>query len=98
MPARQFAESALPLDRVYVLASGDQFAVEPLAKAEAMMELMRHTYQAEQYTGLFGLKEHMRLSGALANVLPAQRLVRPRDWSRLAELVRFIEQQVASEP
>jgi hypothetical protein len=91
LPARQFASGARPLDELYVLADGDHFSVEPLSRAEAMIELMRHTYHAEHYTGLHGAPQHMKVAGALANAIPARRLTRPKDWSRLEDLVRFIE-------
>jgi hypothetical protein len=91
LPARQFASAERPLDAIYVLAEGDRFSAEPLSRAEAMIELMRHTYHAEHYTGLHGAPQHMKVAGALANAIPAQRLIRPKDWSRLDDLVRFIE-------
>jgi hypothetical protein len=91
LPARKFGSGPLPLDRVYVLTSGDDFAVEPLGRAEAMMELLRHTYYAEQFAGLFGVAQQMRMAGTLAMHLPVVRLKRPKVWERLPELVRFIE-------
>jgi hypothetical protein len=91
LPARQFASAALALDGIFVLADGDEFSVAPVSRAEAMIELMRHTYYAEQFTGLHGVPQHMKVAGSVANVLPVQRLTRPKDWSRLDELVHFIE-------
>jgi len=95
LPARRFASSSLPLDRVYVLSEGEDFAVEPMGRAESMLELLRNTYYAEQYVGLFGPGAHMESAGALANALEVRRLVRPRAWSRVAELVRLIERESA---
>lgn len=95
LPARRFADAPLSLDRVYVLTDGERLAAESLSKAEGMMELMRHTYHAEQYTGLFGVQEHMKAAGAIANAVSIKRLVRPKDWSRLSALVRFIEEEAA---
>ncbi|MFT3925826.1 MAG: hypothetical protein QM778_25005 [Myxococcales bacterium] len=95
LPAQRFADTALPLDRVYVLSAGERCEVAPLSRAEAMLELLRNTYYAEQYVGLFGPQTHMELAGALANGLSVQRLARPREWARLPELVRFIERECA---
>ncbi len=96
LPARKFVATALPLHAAYVLADGEDFAVESLTRADAMIEFMRHTYHAEHYTGLIGVGQHMKVAGALANAIPMRRLVRPKDWSRLSELVRFIEAEAAS--
>ena len=96
LPARQFVRTPLPLHAAYVLAEGEDFALEPLTRAEAMMEFMRHTYHAEHYTGLIGVGQHMKVTGALAKAIPMWRLVRPKEWSRLPELVRFIEDKSAN--
>lgn len=94
LPAQRFATTPKPLDRIYILASGDALGAELLGRGQAMMEILRHTYYAEQFAGLYGVSRHMGQAGKLAEVIPTYRLVRPKQWSRVPELVRFVEEHL----
>jgi len=95
-PVRQFARSAVLLDKLYVLATGEQLAIEPLAKGAAVIEILRHTYYAHQFAPLFGFQHHLERATAIAQRVAAYRLTRPKDLARLPELVAFVEAHVAS--
>ncbi len=96
LPARSFATEPKPLDRIYVLEAGETCSAERIGQGQAMMELLRHTYYAEQFAGLYGVSRHMAHAGALASAIPVYRLARPKRWEQLAEVVRFIEEQARS--
>ena len=89
--ARTFASEPVPLDRLYVLTSGDDFAMEPLAAREALMQVLHHTYYAHQYAPLYGFKKHLEEAARVVERIPVLRLVRPKDLARLDELVGFLE-------
>lgn len=91
----RFARAPVELERIFVLATGDDFAVLPIAPQAAMLELMRHTFCAHQYAPLYGFKQHMERAAALARTVPVLRLERPKDLARLPDLVRFIEAHAA---
>lgn len=90
-----FAREALPLDRLYVLATGDAFAIEPLAPSTAVMEILRHTYYAHQYAPLYGFPQHLARASRVVARVAAFRLSRPKDLARLPELIGCIEAHAA---
>jgi hypothetical protein len=94
-PARQFVAEPLPLSGIYVLATGPAPRVVALEKRELMIELMRHSYNASQLAPIVGFGRHMQMAARVAEEVPGYRIERPRDLSRLPELVRCIEQHVA---
>lgn len=87
----QFVSDPVPLDRLYVLAEGEDFALEPLVPRLAMMEILHHTYYAHQFAPLYGFKKHLEMAAHVAERVPALRLTRPKDLARLPELVGFLE-------
>lgn len=91
----RFASAPVRLERVFVLATGDDFAVTPLAPRDALMEILRHTFCAHQYAPLYGFKQHMERAARLVAQVPVLRLTRPKDLQRLPELVRFVEAHAA---
>ncbi len=93
--AERFAREAVRLDRIFVLAAGDSFAAERLAKRDAMMELLRHSYAVNALIPSVGLGPHMQMAASIAERVPVFALRRPRDLARLPELVAFVERQLA---
>jgi len=87
----RFISHAVPLDRLYVLATGDQLAIEPLAPRAAIMELIRHTYYVHQYAPLFGFKQQMEHAAAVVMKVGVFKLTRPKDLALLPELVGLLE-------
>ncbi len=86
-----FVAEPVTLERLYVLASGDDFALDPLPPRGALMEVLRHTYYAHQFAPLYGFPKHLEQAARLVERLPAFRLTRPKDLARLGELVAFVE-------
>jgi len=84
------------LDRLYVLDTGDAFAIEKLAGSAALMELLRHTYYAHQYAPLYGFPKHLAEVTRLLERVACYRFLRPRDLTRLPELVGCIEAHAAT--
>jgi len=91
-----FARDSVLLDRLYVLASGDEFSVTPLAPSAAVMEVLRHTYYAHQYAPLYGFPQHLARASRVVSRVAAYRLTRPKDLTRLPELIGCIEAHAAT--
>ncbi|MDB4973167.1 MAG: Hpr(Ser) kinase/phosphatase [Myxococcaceae bacterium] len=90
-----FKAQPVELDRLYVLATGSEFAITPLSRREAVMEVLRHTYYAHQYAPLYGFKQHLQKAARVVERVPAFRLTRPKDLARLPELVGLLEAHTA---
>jgi hypothetical protein len=94
-PASTVTVTPVALRRIYVLSDAERLAVQPLSAAEALPELVRHSY------GIFAVREtaqpeHFgRLTGVLALGL-VRRLDRPRDLTGLDALSRLIEADVTA--
>lgn len=92
--AARFVSEPVVLDKIYVLESAAALGAELLPARLAMMELMKHAYNAYQLAPIVGFQRHMQMAAAVSSVVPAYRLLRPKDLSRLPELVGFIESHV----
>lgn len=93
--AERFARAPVPLDRIFVLAPGDAFEALLLPKREAMMELMRHSYSTRSLIPSVGFGPHMKMAASVAERVPVYLLRRPRDLSRLKDLVAFVERELS---
>jgi hypothetical protein len=91
----RFATQPVPLHRLYVLETGDHFAIERVPAGKAVMELVRHTYLAHQYAPLYGFKQQLERATEVARRVEVYRLVRPKDLMRLPELVGLLEASAA---
>lgn len=94
--AVRFVTEPVVLDKIYVLESAPALLAEPLSPQKAMMELMKHAYNAYQLAPLVGFQRHMQMAAAVSSKVPAFRLLRPKDLARLPELVGFIESHLRS--
>ena len=92
--AARFISEPVMLDKIYVLETADQLAAEPMQARHAMMELMKHAYNAYQLAPIVGFQRHMQMAAAVSSQVPTYRLLRPKDLARLPELVGFIEAHV----
>jgi len=90
-----FATQPVPLHRLYVLETGDDFAIDRLPAGKAVMELVRHTYLAHQYAPLYGFKQQLERATDVARQVEVYRLTRPKDLARLPELVGLLEASAA---
>jgi hypothetical protein len=96
LPARRFAGvPSRALDRIYVLEAGAELRIDLLERGPALLQLLRHTYYGEQFAKLYGAREHMGMAGRVASEVPVYRLTRPRDFARVPELVRLLEDHTA---
>jgi hypothetical protein len=89
--AARFISEPVVLDKIYVLESSSELCAERLPAQKAMMELMKHAYNAYQLAPILGFQRHMQMAAAVSSQVPAYRLLRPKDLARLPELVGFIE-------
>jgi hypothetical protein len=92
-----FVSSLTPLSRVYVLERGSNQRLEPIRGAEAVIELIRHTYAASVLHLSGDLGDHFDNVTKLARTVQVKRLVtgRLRDLDRLPNLV---ESDLAQDP
>jgi hypothetical protein len=93
--AGRFAAGPVPLVGLYVLEDADDLAVEPLAAADALVEVLRHSYGARSIQAVVA-PEHFRQCAAVARRVPARRLCRPRSLAALPSLVRAVTRDVAA--
>jgi len=85
-----FAQAALPLERVYVLAEGEPAGIQPLDKQTALVELVRHSYlpQALPANDAAG---HLRQCAALLAGVHLSRLRRPLSLPDLPAVAHMVE-------
>ncbi len=86
---QNFAQSPLPIRRIYVLADDTEFGIEPLSPKDSVMELVRHSRPTT--IGISGGAPHFLQCATLAKKYNVYRLKRPRNLSLLPELVKLVE-------
>lgn len=93
-----FPAEKLPLRCVYVLEWRDDettsAVIEPVPPREACIELMRHSFALRMFEERGATPQHLAESARLARLLPVRRLRRPRDLSRLHELVDVVKKDL----
>ena len=92
----RFVAEEVWLDRLYVLDTGSAFVIDKLGASDALMEVLRHTYYAHQYAPLYGFPHHLAEATRVVQRVASYRFTRPRDLTRLPELVGCIEAHVAT--
>jgi len=82
----------LPVNRIYILQTADEEAIELLAPQNRLVELVRHSYLAPLLETTGESADHFRQVVLLANRIEIVAVKRTRDLSRLRETVgRVIE-------
>lgn len=89
-----FAQTPVPLRRIYVLGEGPALDIEPLRPQEAVVELVRHSLCVKLLPA-GGQSRHLLQCASLAKVVPIRRLNRPRCISLLPDLAKLVEEHVA---
>jgi hypothetical protein len=90
-----FCKMPRPIHRIYVLDSGPDLMIEPLASPQALMELMRHSTLAPYCEGD---EAHRFLQcAALLKVCSVYRLQRPHSLNLLPHLARLMVKHFTSE-
>ena len=92
--ARGFPRVCLPLTHIYVLDRETGHAIEPLAKQDALIELVRHSY-AVRLLQQTNASLHFSRCASVAARLPVRRLKRLHSLSSLPELGRIVENDLA---
>ncbi|MEM9806548.1 MAG: hypothetical protein AAF959_14830 [Cyanobacteria bacterium P01_D01_bin.56] len=90
---QQFNQVPLPIHRIYVLASGPEFAVERLPLQEAVVELSRHSRPSTLFHKPDA--QHFKQCTQLVQACPVYRLTRPRNLALLPELVHQVENHLS---
>jgi hypothetical protein len=91
---RGFSSLAIRLGRIYVLADADHYRADDLRPAEALVELLRHSYGAHTLRAV-RTESHFRQCACVARDIPARRLRFTRSLAMLTSLAKFIETDVA---
>jgi hypothetical protein len=94
----RFQADPVPLARCYLLEDGDSESVAELPGTDAILSLVRYTYQASWMhdTGVSG--PNLLQCGALARSGVVRRLTRRRAFDALTATIAFIEADVRSRP
>jgi hypothetical protein len=88
----QFCPTAQPLRAVYLIGAADEaLALTPLQGAAKFSALAEETYRPYYVPALGRRPEHFRQCASLAQQVEVARLARPRDLTRLDEVVAFVE-------
>ena len=90
-----FPREPLPLSRIFILESGDNDAIEPIAPQQRFIELVRHSYLAQVLAATGESADHFRQVVALAQRVPVLRLRRRRQLAALSDAARMIEDELA---
>lgn len=97
-PIERFAPHALPLAAVFVLEDGPDVQAVPLSGHQALAALLPHWYGAGfngQLVDILGRTRHFQETAAMAARVPVYRLVRPRCYERLADVVAEVNRAVS---
>jgi hypothetical protein len=89
-----FAVKPLSLRRIYVLGGGDIPEITSLKPQEALVELIRHTYGRELLRAV-ETRSHFLRCTSVVNKVPINSLKRPYSLSRLSEVARRVEDDLA---
>ncbi|MDJ0616026.1 MAG: serine kinase [Calothrix sp. MO_192.B10] len=93
-PKQEFLQTPLPIQRIYVLTSSPEFSIEPLQVQEAVVELSRHSRPATLFHAPDA--QHFFQCTTLANKCTLYRLKRPRNLAQLPDLIKIVEEHIAS--
>lgn len=96
-----FAESPVPLGRIFLLGVGDSVRVGAAGARESVLGLVRHSYSARFAAQLLGGENgarHLLQCSALARRVPISHLERPSGLGLLPDAVRAVEEALAESP
>ncbi len=86
----RFANGAIPLRRIYILADAMKLAIESLAMRDAFPALMQHTYGRALIPHLKLEGTHLQQCGALVRSRAVRLLGRPRDLDLMPAVVNSV--------
>jgi hypothetical protein len=88
------ASEQVPLRSLYLLGSGDRFAIRQLAAAEAVEAVFANTYRGAFVESVKGAQQHWSASIGLIRQTPVFEVSRVWDLERLADQTRMILEHV----
>ncbi|HVZ41250.1 MAG TPA: hypothetical protein VHI13_18365 [Candidatus Kapabacteria bacterium] len=83
----------LPLGSINVLAWGERTRIEPVARQEALLELVRNAYCVKLLDRMGNEGAFLRLCALVASQVPVRRLVRRKGLERLEEIVEHMRDE-----
>lgn len=99
--ADTFSNEPLPLKQIYLLEDGDEFECLDLSQQQGFIQLLTHSYVVRVLGRTAATPHHFSRCSSIMKHVPVRRLRRPRDLSRMPELIDLIEADLAqaeSEP
>jgi hypothetical protein len=93
-----FPRGSMPVKHIYVLATGDYLKIESLARQEAMLELIRHSYAARFGDHLLratGMATHFKQCARLVKNAHLHRFRRPASLSVIDEHARMLIDEIS---
>jgi hypothetical protein len=90
----RFSQKTVPLTRIFILNEDSDNGIVPLSPQTALLELMRHSYRASLLKWI-GAERHLSQCASLINKVPIKQLNRPPLISRLHDVARIVEEDVA---
>lgn len=92
----RFRDEPLPLERIYLLAPGEELRVEPVDGHDAFVELVRHSYAASILRESGAQAQHFVQCTKLARIIGFRRLVTPNSLAGVGDIVTEVERDLAS--
>jgi len=93
----RFPADPLPLDRVYVLESGERNAIETLSPQQRFIELTRHSYLLSLLGRTGETAAHFYQAADVAARVPVLRLLRRRALDDLSSIAQRVEENMRSD-
>ncbi|HZQ07905.1 MAG TPA: hypothetical protein VFD70_15075 [Anaerolineae bacterium] len=90
-----FANPAIPIGCLYILDEGDELAIAPLTPAEALIELVRHSFLARLLQDTHTAVPHLEQCTRLIARVPIRRVRRVYELDALDALVERIQADLA---
>lgn len=91
----QFQQQPVPLQALFVLEDGERIEVKELNPQAALMTLVNNSF-CVRATGSEGAAQNLRQCAALLGTVKIYRLVRPRDFNTLGQVVQTVERLFTS--
>lgn len=89
-----FSTLPLPLRRIYLLADGESYEMEPLRPQEAFLEVVRHSYAVKLLNATQTSPRHFAQCKKLVDSVAVYRLKRPPSLVDLPKLVKLVEEDL----
>jgi hypothetical protein len=89
--------NTIPVTRIYLLEFGELILSESVPALSSVVWLSTHSFIKRRGTEPDALRSHVRDCVAVASAMPLYRLVRPKTFAVLPDLVRAVERDLESD-